>query len=77
MWVHRLFLVCLYENGNPGASKVISREVNYLIYLPPAYDKSTQQRYPVIYWLHGMGGNIRAGAQMFEFHKQVLAGLKP
>jgi endo-1,4-beta-xylanase len=47
------------------ASKVISRDVNYLIYLPPGYDKDTQQRYPVIYWLHGMGGNIRAGAQMF------------
>ena len=47
------------------ASKVISRDVNYLIYLPPGYDKDTQQRYPVIYWLHGMGGNIRAGAMMF------------
>ena len=47
------------------ASKVISHDVNYLVYLPPGYDKDTPQRYPVIYWLHGMGGNIRAGAQMF------------
>jgi enterochelin esterase-like enzyme len=46
-------------------SKVINQEVNYLIYLPPGYDKETEKRYPVIYWLHGMGGNIRAGAMMF------------
>ena len=45
-------------------SKVLGREVSYLIYLPPAYEQSAR-RYPVIYWLHGMGGNQRAGAMMF------------
>lgn len=45
-------------------SKVLDREVSYLIYLPPGYDKAAQ-RYPVIYWLHGMGGNQQAGAMMF------------
>jgi endo-1,4-beta-xylanase len=47
------------------ASKIVGRDVAYLVYLPPGYDKDTPKRYPVIYWLHGMGGNLRAGAQVF------------
>ncbi len=47
------------------ASIIIGGDVSYLVYLPPGYDKETQKRYPVIYWLHGMGGNIRAGAAVF------------
>ena len=49
-------------------SKVLGHEVSYLIYLPPNYDKDTAQHFPVIYWLHGMGGNQRGGAQMFVPH---------
>jgi endo-1,4-beta-xylanase len=45
-------------------SKVLGHEVSYLVYLPPDYDKETK-RYPVIYWLHGMGANQRGGAQMY------------
>ncbi len=48
-------------------SKTLDAEVSYLIYLPPDYDKQTQ-KYPVIYWLHGLGGNKRAGASMFVPH---------
>ena len=47
------------------SSKVLGgRDVSYLIYLPPDYEQQTA-RYPVIYWLHGYGGNIRAGATAF------------
>jgi len=42
-------------------SKTIDRESSYLIYLPPEYEVSAEQRFPVVYWLHGLGGNQRSG----------------
>jgi endo-1,4-beta-xylanase len=54
-------------------SKILAREVSYLVYLPPGYEQE-KQRYPVIYWLHGMGGNQRGGAMMFVPH--VAAAIK-
>ena len=46
------------------SSKVLGAKVSYLIYLPPGYEQETK-RYPVIYWLHGLGGNQRGGATSF------------
>jgi alpha-L-fucosidase len=43
-------------------SRIAKGEVSYLIYLPPDYASSPTRRYPVVYWLHGYGGNPRAGA---------------
>jgi len=37
-------------------SQTIGREVSYLIYLPAKYESATDKRYPVMYWLHGIGG---------------------
>ena len=37
-------------------SKVMSTEVGFNVVLPPDYETGTQ-RYPVVYWLHGGGGN--------------------
>jgi S-formylglutathione hydrolase FrmB len=37
-------------------SDILKREMNYSVYLPPSYEKS-QRSYPVLYLLHGMGGN--------------------
>src|SRR6188508_1038671 len=37
-------------------SKTVGEKVSYLIYLPPDYETSQEQRYPVVYWLHGIGG---------------------
>jgi enterochelin esterase-like enzyme len=31
--------------------------IGYVIYLPPGYDSAGTTRYPVVYSLHGMGGN--------------------
>ncbi len=31
--------------------------IGYIIYLPPGYNSDTTVRYPVVYSLHGMGGN--------------------
>lgn len=60
-------------------SKTLGHEVSYLISLPADYDKDTTKRYPVIYWLHGMGGNQRGGATMFLPHVQdaVKEGVMP
>jgi enterochelin esterase-like enzyme len=49
------------------ASKVLEADVSYLVYLPPGYEKDTK-RCPVIYWLHGLGGNQRGGATTFVPH---------
>ncbi len=38
-------------------SKVVDREIGYCIYLPPDYEDFPDKRYPVIYTLHGNGGN--------------------
>jgi enterochelin esterase-like enzyme len=37
-------------------SAALNRDMPYLIYLPPDYD-ATGQRYPVVYMLHGRGGD--------------------
>jgi enterochelin esterase-like enzyme len=38
-------------------SAAMKCDVGYCIYLPPGYTKDTARRYPVIYNLHGAGGN--------------------
>ncbi|MBM3263605.1 MAG: esterase family protein [candidate division Zixibacteria bacterium] len=40
------------------ASKIMQREMRYAVYLPAEYDVSTQ-KYPVLYYLHGLFGNER------------------
>ncbi len=37
-------------------SKTIGQAVSYFIYIPAAYEHSKEARFPVLYWLHGMGG---------------------
>ena len=38
-------------------SKVASVMVGYYYYLPPSYEADKEKRYPVVYWLHGLGGS--------------------
>lgn len=40
-------------------SQSAGEKVSYLIYLPPSYEAAKSDRYPVVYWLHGIGGNQR------------------
>jgi S-formylglutathione hydrolase FrmB len=43
-------------------SHVLKRVVHYCVYLPSGYDsagKTSAQRYPVVYFLHGLGDNER------------------
>lgn len=52
-------------------SKAMEREVGYNVYLPPGYD-SHSRRYPVIYFLHGAGGNENSDGPGFS---RILAKL--
>lgn len=38
-------------------SKILSRSVPYCVLLPPSYDTEKSRRYPVLYFLHGLGDN--------------------
>lgn len=46
------------------ASEAAGTKVSYHIYLPPAYETETERRFPVIYWLHGGGGDREEGVGM-------------
>jgi S-formylglutathione hydrolase FrmB len=38
-------------------SKLLNREIRYGLYLPPSYASSGTQKYPVLYFLHGLNEN--------------------
>jgi S-formylglutathione hydrolase FrmB len=38
-------------------SKILGRSVPYCVLLPPSYDSEKPRRYPVLYFLHGLGEN--------------------
>jgi enterochelin esterase-like enzyme len=38
-------------------SASLEREMSYAVYLPPGYDSAGAARYPVLYMLHGLGGD--------------------
>jgi enterochelin esterase-like enzyme len=59
-------------------SASMQREVGFCLYLPPGYEKDTQRRYPVIYHLHGAGGNeTRSVYSSSVLHEGILAGKLP
>lgn len=39
-------------------SKAAKSKVSFHIYLPSAYEKAKDRRFPVLYWLHGSGGGL-------------------
>jgi endo-1,4-beta-xylanase len=47
-------------------SKAMGHEVGYVVWTPRDYDASGTTRYPVLYFLHGMGGNESADAGGFS-----------
>ena len=48
------------------SSQAMSHDVGYVVWTPKDYDASGKTRYPVIYFLHGMGGNESADAGGFS-----------
>ena len=59
-------------------STAMKRDVGYCIYLPPGYAKDMAKRYPVIYNLHGAGGNeTRTVHNAGVLHEGIAAGRWP
>lgn len=59
-------------------SKSAGEEVGYCLYLPPGYEENTDQRYPVIYNLHGNGGNeFHSFEDVLVLHEGILSGKWP
>jgi enterochelin esterase-like enzyme len=46
-----------FESFYLRSSAIGGRSQRVVVYLPPAYDQSPQQRYPTLYLLHGFPGN--------------------
>lgn len=63
-----VLLLCLVAAAMPASaaargecrtapSKILGRAVPYCILLPPSYDADKTRRYPILYFLHGLGDN--------------------
>lgn len=57
-------------------SKLVGGDVSYLIYLPPAYASSSGKRFPVLYFLHGRGGNQRGSGWSAQRLDRAIRGGK-
>lgn len=56
-------------------SDAAGEEVGYCIYLPPGYSENEDKRYPVIYNLHGNGGNeFHSFEDVKVLHEGILSG---
>jgi enterochelin esterase-like enzyme len=59
-------------------SKAAGDKVSYLLYLPPGYEAANGNRYPVVYWLHGIGGGQTGVPAMAErLTKAITEGKTP
>ena len=59
-------------------SKLAGKDVGYVVYLPPQYNASPDQRFPVIYNLHGNGGNELTSLNVVQvLHDQIQRGKVP
>ena len=47
-------------------SNALGHEVGYVVWTPPDYAQKDGKRYPVIFFLHGMGGNETSDAASFS-----------
>ncbi len=59
-------------------SKILARPVPYCVMLPSSYDQEKTRRYPIVYYLHGLGDNeqslINAGG--WNLYEDLLASKK-
>jgi enterochelin esterase-like enzyme len=55
-------------------SASLGREMAFSVYLPPGYDYGGPQAYPVLYLLHGLGGDLSAWSKcgMFRAADQLI-----
>jgi enterochelin esterase-like enzyme len=84
-WVNKFTSSIPGVTHNTYFSNSMQREIGYAVYVPPGYDfmighadtARQQKRYPVIYWLHGKGGDESMGfdIRLFNFfHQAVVEG---
>ena len=60
------------------ASASMGREAGFNVYLPRAYEAEPGRRFPVIYWLHGAGGNESSGIRVArDYDRAIAAGVLP
>jgi enterochelin esterase-like enzyme len=57
-------------------SSALGGEVSYMIYLPEEYEKSTEARYPVVYWLHGKGAGQQGLPGFAQSFNEAIAARK-
>ena len=61
-------------------SPIIGEDFAYRVYLPPDYQARPQRRYPVLYMLHGNGGNYTEWSDSFlpeQADRLIVAGEIP
>jgi len=47
-------------------SDALDREVGYVVWTPTGYEQNTEKRYPVLYFLHGLGGTEASDSAAFS-----------
>jgi enterochelin esterase-like enzyme len=57
-------------------SKAAGEKVSYLIYLPEAYEKNKDLHFPVVFWLHGIGGSQQGVPRMCANFTTAIAQKK-
>jgi len=55
------------------SSRAVGEEVSYHVFLPPAYEEQPDRRFPVIYWLHGLGPGINGIPFISRFYGDAMA----
>lgn len=59
-------------------SELVNQDIGYCVYLPAEYRNSPNKRYPVIYNLHGNGGNEFTSVDSIRLlHDQIAAKIVP
>ena len=80
MWVAAANRLTLPQNvtHHTFESPSMKRAAGYCIYLPPGYSEHPERRYPVVYHLHGAGGNeFRMLYSAEVLHAGILRGQWP
>ena len=60
-------------------SDALANDVGYVVWMPAGYEQGSEKRYPVIFFLHGMGGTEASDAASFAGHVSgaIKEGLLP
>ncbi|MCE2796707.1 MAG: sulfatase-like hydrolase/transferase [Planctomyces sp.] len=53
-------------------SAAAGEQVSCYVSLPPEYDSQPQRRFPVLYWLHGMGGGSAGVTQVAQRYRTAM-----